>query len=429
MECTFGSLLLSPESITNREIITGVGDLPDPEPGNPAVLDRGTPLMKRLWRTALADIESNIIEEEGRRYFGAGAVFKKRMYLRDIAYSGVLGLNRFYPDLVFESIKAVLNVHSSLGFTVSRNFSVPEIKAGWREEDIHELEFIDTYRVNSYTHRTDEVVWLWCMGDLLAEGGTSEQWKWLYETGHACFDTFYHPFFDPDDGLYRGQASFIDIHSAYNKGTAYPQEWKTADCVLLKALSTNCLYLKGFKIMAEACSRVGKNAEAENWKEKADALKKSIIRELRFPDGTFAYFKDRHGKREPRRECLGTALAVLFRIVEQEEAEAALRDYPITDAGIPLLEPFYPNDLFYHNNSAWPFAETFFIKGLEQSDGKDRTPLNAALLARSCTSEGTFCEVIDYRTGHVRQKASSQLWTAAAFLDTCVRGGLTAPSV
>jgi len=99
---------------------------------------------------------------------------------------------------------------------------------------------------------------------------------------------------------------------------------------------------------------------------------------------------------------------------------AAVRDYPVTDGGVPLLHPFFDRDDFYHNNSSWPFVDTFFLKALETTDGYDRTPLNAALLARTCVDDGTFHEVTDYRTRDVNG-SPSQLWSAAAFIDVCRR--------
>lgn len=150
-------------------------------------------------------------------------------------------------------------------------------------------------------------MWIWAAKDLIERHSLNEKWEWLYETGKRWFSDFYRPFFDPRDGLYRGQASFVDIH--------------------------------------------------------------------------------------------------------------------FTDGGTPLFHPFFPRDDFYHNNSSWPFVDTFLIKAMETADGVNRTALNAALLARTCVDDGTFHEVTDYRTRAVKG-SGSQLWTAASFIDTCRRAGL-----
>ena len=97
--------------------------------------------------------------------------------------------------------------------------------------------------------------------------------------------------------------------------------------------------------------------------------------------------------------------------------------YPVTDGGVPLFHPFFAEADWYHNNSSWPFVDTFVLKALEMTDGTSHVAQNAALLARTCTSDGTFYEVTDYRTRKVRG-SGSQLWTAAAFVDTGQRAGL-----
>ena len=52
-------------------------------------------------------------------------------------------------------------------------------------------------------------------------------------------------------------------------------------------------------------------------------LKAAILKEFTMPDGTLAYYKDRHGKIMSNREILGTAFAAIFGIVEGEAAKKA----------------------------------------------------------------------------------------------------------
>jgi hypothetical protein len=286
-----------------------------------------------------------------------------------------------------------------------------------------ERTFGRTEHINSYTRATDDVVWLWCANELITKHGTLEDWKWLHNNGTKCFEEFYTPFFDPSDQLYRGQASFVDVHWADRKATGYPEEFTIQDCVLLKALSTNCLYVKGLETMANASARLGFRSEASRWNSQAKALRVAIRKELRNKDGTFAYFKDRHGDLQPRRDALGTALAVITGVVSGRDARNALAGYPVTDAGVPLFLPFFPTPGFYHNNSAWPFVDTFFLRAWETAYKVDRTSLNAALLARTCRYDGTFHEVVNYPTKMIGG-SGSQLWSAASFIDVCGRAGL-----
>ena len=416
-------LILDDRSVTDARGVIRVDDLPDPQPRCPRRLTNTTPLMERLWRIALSDIEKNIVETDAGKYFGAGKGFGATVYTRDIAYSGILGLNRLYPDLMLDSIRHTREVRAKLMFRVPEGQAPRGIDAPWIEEACDEREFQRKWHTNSYSRATDDVVWLWCAADLLAEAGLDHEWGWLYKTGERFFSEFYRPFFDADDGLYFGQASFIDIHFADHKATGYPQDWSGEDCIMVKSLSTNCLYVLGLNAMAQAARQLGRDAEATAWDERGRQLKHAIRRELRRDDGAFLYFKDRNGQRQNRREALGASLAVISGVAAGKDMEPALRDYPVTDGGVPLFHPFFDNDTWYHNNSSWPFVDTFFIKAQEMADGICRAAQNAALLARTCIKDGTFHEVTDYRSREVKG-SKSQLWTAAAFIDTCRRAGL-----
>jgi len=58
----------------------------------------------------------------------------------------------------------------------------------------------------------------------------------------------------------------------------------------------------------------------------------------------------------------------------------------------------------------------------EKAFGIDCTAQNAALLARTCLQDGTFHEVVNMQTKEPFG-SSSQLWSAAAFIDVCRRAG------
>ena len=163
----------------------------------------------------------------------------------------------------------------------------------------------------------------------------------MYNNGNDCFDKLYAPFFDPADGIYRGQASFIDIHFPGGKASGYPQDFSVEECVMIKPTSTNCLYYRGLLAMAFAAKKLNKSEEALEWQQKAERLKQAIVSNLCFEDGTFTYFKHTNGELEQRARCaLGPALAVVTGIVEGDDALKAIAGYPVSWAGVPLFYPF-----------------------------------------------------------------------------------------
>lgn len=420
-------LTLTDTEVSDGRGRMGLGDLPNPQPGCAVRLTGATPIMERLWRIALADIESNIVEAAGGRFFGAGRQFGVVVFTRDISYAGMLGLNDLYPDVMLSSMRHCRDLRRRVGLRLSEPYVLDAIDAPWvRTTYRTEGELQAEWGTASVARRSDDVVWLWATADLIERQGWADEWLWFYRTGCEFFETFYEPFFDERDGLYRGQASFIDVHyQPHGKATGYPEAWDAQDCILVKALSTNCLYYLGLGAMAKAAEQVGEASEARRWAGRAERLKQAIRRELRHPDGYLVYYKDKHGELTDRREALGSALAVLSGVVSGSESDWALGGYPVTERGVPLFEPFFESDRWYHNNSSWPFVDTFFLRALEMADGGERLALSAALAAQSCTAEGTFYEVRDFRTGEPKG-SESQLWTAAAFVDVCRRAGLVA---
>ncbi|WP_194768616.1 MGH1-like glycoside hydrolase domain-containing protein [Tamlana sp. I1] len=397
--------------------------LPNRSPVNTSTLKGVNKLTHKLWDIALTDIESNIIETKNGRYFGAGKKFGLIIYTRDISYSGILGLNILYPNEMLSSLKVTRETRLNLGFRVPEKYVTSKLDIPWQPEPITEGEFVRKYHTNNFLRRTDDVIWLWAAEDLFNKNPNLADWQWLYDNGVECFKSLYKPFYDASDGLYRGQASFIDIHFEDNKASGYPEEFSIADCVLIKPISTNCLYYKGLLAMANVCEILGKSEESIKWKNQAISLKKAINENLKFEDGTFSYFKNQDGTLAPRREALGTALAVLTGVVEDDEAKKALKSYPESWSGIPLFTPFYPWERSYHNKTSWPFVDTFFLWAKEVANSESFSDKNAALIARTCVKEGSFHELVDWTTKEPIG-SGSQLWSASSFVNVCLRNNL-----
>ena len=258
-------LILTDTSITDALGTIELKELPEPQPKCAVRLKGTTPLVERLWRIALSDIEKNVVETPDGCYLGAGKSFGVTVYTRDISYSGILGVNALYPDLMLNSIRFTRKMRLEQSFRVAQGYCVKEIDVPWVEENISEREYLQKYHTNSYTRRTDDVVWMWCAADLIKRQGARQEWAWLFDTGKEFFRRFYQPFFDKRDGLYFGQATFVDIHFTDYKATGYPIEWEIPDCVLIKSLSTNCLYVMGLDAMAVAAAKLGFHAEAQEW--------------------------------------------------------------------------------------------------------------------------------------------------------------------
>ncbi|WP_105616830.1 MGH1-like glycoside hydrolase domain-containing protein [Vallitalea okinawensis] len=390
-----------------------------------------TPMVEKLVNIAIKDVESNIVTVGDDRYFGAGATFGASVFTRDISIAGILALNKFYPEVMMDSIKHTRTLREKASFTVAEEYIVEGIPAPWKVKG----ETEETLRGGPISRRSDDVIWIWGASDWIEKNGNQrDDWKWLYETGKLFFNKIYQYFYDAEDGLYRGQACFVDVHFPTFKANGYPLEWSIGDCVLVKATSTNSLYKVAMDKMAKAAEILGLTEDVKEWKMSSKALKEAMIKELTYDDGKFAFFKDKQGNLHKRQDALGTAFVVLHDIVEGDEAEKLIRQYPLEECGIPLFYPFYDFteqlkeykvhwDGIYHNNTSWGFVDTFFLMAYEKATDEDVKPLNIAMLARSCRPNSSFREVVNF-INKEPFGSENQLWTAAAFLNVCQRSGI-----
>jgi hypothetical protein len=392
--------------------------------------ETATPLAKKMWKIALHDIEQNKVFNNVGNYFAAGRRYTDRVYTRDIAFAGILGLNYIYPVEMLQSLKVTRDVTAKLGYKVSASHVIKEIIAPWEIIAAEEKQVMASFKCNSITRRTDDVVWIWAAEDLFNIHPEYADWQWLYKTGISNFKEFYDPWFDEKDGLFRAQPTFQDITSS-----GYPRGMTVSDCVLLKGASTNCIYYKAMLALAKAAKNCHLKEDAIYWNKRAQTLKNAIKKELILPNGTVSYYKDRNGQLLTNQHCLGTAFAVLFGILEGQEAKTAIINYPTTDKGIPLIYPFLADNNGDHNNASWPFCDTFFLQAKEMADKKKYTGYNTALLARTLGTKiadnqdtswggfGSFHEKVKLPSGII-DGSGQQLWTSAAYVNVCIRAGL-----
>lgn len=425
------TLVLTENSLKDDLGSFTVNDLPDVKHlCNVTLKDNATPLTKKMWDIALHDIEQNRITNSFGSYFAAGMRYTDRIYTRDIAFAGILGLNVIYPKEMLQSLKVSRDIVNAIAYKVSSNHVIKEINAPWEIIADDEKKVMAKYKCNSITRRTDDVVWIWAIDDLFKIHPEIADWEWFYNTSKLNFQSFYDPWFDSTDGLFRAQPAFQDLTSS-----GYPKGMTVSDCVLLKGTSTNCIYFKAMLSIANAARKCNQPVEAKYWDKRAEALKTAIRKELIMPNGTLTYYKDKYGTLMENQHNLGTAFAILFGIITGQEAKNAINNYPTTDKGIPLIYPFLSDNSGDHNNASWPFCDTYFLQAKEIANKKDYTDYNAALLARTIGTKlsenrdtswggfGSFHEKVKLPSGII-DGSGQQLWTSAAFINVCLRADL-----
>lgn len=233
--------------------------------------------------------------------------------------------------------------------------------------------------------------------------------RWSHEVTRASLARAEREVFD--GGLFRGCASFMESDSAYPPRFAFRGRAVGAT----KALSTNVLYHRGYTVAAWAARLLGEDPEP--FEDKATTLRQAINDRLWRGDH-YAYYEG-----SDRWEGLGTALAILWGVADDDQATAIFRTVRPTPHGLPCLWPPYPlwrpwllrDEYHYHNATIWPFVQGYWAWA---AASRGETGVFAAELASLADLAGrapTYHEF--YRRGTGRPDGSArQLWSAAGYL-------------
>lgn len=441
------------ETFSKMEGFRSIGEAaPDFQPRLEIKMKDALPhCLKLAWELAVFEAESNIRPcPYGGEYFTAGGRggWHDMLFGQDTVACGLLAYNRLYPQVMRNQIQSYVLARLNIGFMgpdgwVLENCdrSIPLGMNVWQPDS---RVFCERYHISPALNRTgQDVGWLWTAGDLFDLHGDRMDWAWLLGMGELFFAHFYRPFYDETDGLYFGQASFIDVgwngYPFALDGLDKQQERNAA--VWIKTPSCNALYVRGMDVLAHAAEVLGRDADAIRWKKRAEALRQAIRTHLRLPDGTFAYFKHKDGKLEQRCEALGAAYCVLADVVTGKEAVTALaaEKLQFSKAGVSLFYPFYEeNPKTYHNRSAWPFASTFYYMACEKATGQSYMQPDAIQLANAIDipkklNANAIGTLADYQTGTFHEYTgweaqdprgtSAQIFSISAFMNLCIRNG------
>ena len=268
----------------------------------------------------------------------------KYVWTRDTSFSVDLGLASIDPTRALNSLE----------------FKVSERRGGGLPEIVQ-----DTGSGGSWPVSTDRVVWAMGASRLSPWLGSSERTAFRSKALAAMKNTIERDrqvIFDPSDGLYRGEQSFLDWREQ-----SYPS-WTATDTVHLgmsKALSTNVAHLAILRTASRWASDAGDAANATTWATWASQLSIAIKSKLWLAsDKQLSTFITTTLDPAPvhRFDALGTALAVLNEVVTGSDAKDAIASYPHLMRGVPVIWPQQKETPIYHNRAIWPFVTAYFAK-------------------------------------------------------------------
>ena len=382
----------------------------------------GNDMFDALYALTLDDARLNAVNQirdgsfdvrpsMNRPYFQTGEKWTY-VWTRDIAYSVDLGLASLDPQRCVNSLL----------------FKTTRLKPGIDGEYSRQI-VQDTGSGGSYPVSTDRVVWAIGAWELIKYLDGDQRAQFTEDAWQIMHDTIEHDrhiIFDTDDGLYRGEQSFLDWREQ-----SYPG-W-TRDNVLAvatsKALSTNIGHYQLLKTAAQLADIKGFTEQKTRYAAWADALKNAINKEFYIePKGLYsALILDEPDKiRLNRFDLLGQSLAILCEIADPEKSERIIANCPQSQYGPPVVWPQEQTVPIYHNHAYWPFVTAYWLKAAKQAYNSTAVDHAVYSLIRGTALNLSNMENFDFVTGAAYAETNGisgpvinsqrQLWSVAGYM-------------
>ncbi|WP_332878212.1 alpha-L-rhamnosidase-related protein [Massilia sp. S19_KUP03_FR1] len=274
------------------------------------------------------------------------------VWTRDLAYGANLGLAMLDPRRVRDSLTFKLSGYRP-------GSSKPREAAGTADG----LQIIqDTGSGGSWPVSTDRVTWAFGAEQALTALSGPERAAFGVTALKALSNTIENDriaAFDPRDGLYTGEQSFLDWREQ-----SYGRDIETdlARMATAKALSTNVAHYKALTLAANLAADQSDSARAQRYAAWAAQLKTAINARFWLEDaGMYASLTAAHSDGAPlhKYDWLGLSLAIVTGIADETRRERILASYPHGPVGAPVIFPQQQGVPVYHNRAIWPFVTAY----------------------------------------------------------------------
>ncbi len=393
------------------------------EPAGQALVRSGNLMFDGLYAMAVHEALQNSVPEIRDNAYADGTPIRldafqtgeywTYVWTRDLSYSVNLGLAAFDPQ---RSMDSLLFKTSGLKSSVD---------GGLKQQIIQ-----DTGSGGSYPVSTDRVVWALGAWETLKYLSGAEREMFLEKVYSILHDTIEQDrvlVYDPKDGLYRGEQSFLDWREQ-----TYPG-W-TSDNVLpialSKSLSVNVLNFYLLTVASECAGYMHEKADAKRYAAWAEALKDAINRNFyNTHSGLYSTYLLSDGLcsiRAKRYDLLGESLAILFGVADSAQSLAILDTYPVGPHGPSVVWPQERTVPIYHNQGIWPFVTAYWVKAARKANHSEAVNLGIRSMERLAAFNLSNMENFDFVSGlaEVKNKpltgpvinSRRQLWSVAGYL-------------
>ena len=383
----------------------------------------GNLMFDGLYALAISEARQNSVAQIKDHAYGNGEPIQLKafqtgefwtyVWTRDLSYSVYLALAGFGPD----------RAASSLLFKTST--LKPSVSGGFTNQIVQ-----DTGSGGSYPVSSDRIVWVFGADATLKFLPEPEQKVFLskiYPILHDTLEQDRRLIFNPRDGLYRGEQSFLDWREQ-----TYPG-WTKDNVIAIamsKSLSVNAANYFALRTASEYAERLGLRGEQNRYATWAKELKIAINRSFYDPQSglyaTYLLADSAHGVRAHRYDLLGESLAILSGVADDATAKSVIRHYPTGPFGPPVVWPQERTVPIYHNQAIWPFVTAFWIEAARKAGNAAAVDEGIRSLMRGAAFNLSNMENFDFATGKAQVEGGvingpvinsrRQLWSVAGYL-------------
>jgi GH15 family glucan-1,4-alpha-glucosidase len=362
---------------------------------NPEVPPSDDPRVRHALRLAVGDLLGNVRPfQDGLLTTPAPCLIAGLEYVtpwtRDAAFNVWFGLSRLAPEVATHTLLAVLERTPGGTVRIGGQYwdAIIWAQGAWAHyTETRDRAFLttaqDAVRHSLARFEAEE----FDAADGLFRGGA------CFQDGVAAYPDFYTP--GPDDPPFSG----IDVWTEMATQKRFP----IGGGIPCKALSTNCLYYRAYRVAQLMAAELGIEPDP-TWAGKAERLRAAI--NARFWSeklGRYRYLVDAPGE-DDRQEGLGLAFALLFDVADTEQARRIFENTHLTPHGIPCVWPTYPRyaergEYGRHSGPIWPQVNAAWALACVAHGRRDLAEREMISLAEKAARDGGFCEVFHPDTG------------------------------
>lgn len=347
-------------------------------------------LVDALYNLSLEELRQNVRDDGA---FMAGQKWTG-VWTRDVSYSILLSLALVDPE----------GARTSLLHKVTDDGRIIQ----------------DTGTGGSWPVSTDRMTWALAAWEVYKTTGDKDWLRQSYDIIRRSARADLQTAFDSTTGLFYGETSFLDWREQ-----SYPEWMEPKDIYQSQALGTNVVHYRTYRILAQMASTLGDFSE--EWEHVARQVKRGINEHL-WQEEEGRYSAYRYGRLYPaetsRAEALGSALAILSNVTDEDRAARAARNQPVVAFGVPGYWPYIPDVPPYHNAGIWPFVGAYWTWASASAGNTPGVEHGLASLFRAAALFQTNKENMVAETGHFEGteiNSDRQLWSVAGTLSAVYR--------